>query len=195
MSTWTPSENLAASLASQMVKGLPAMREAWIRSLDWEDLLEKGMAIHSSILAGKIPCTKESGGLQSMGLQRIRHGCVTNIFAFTFLTLEPEGGDGRCGPAPHWWALLSTTASSVSSSIKRVILVIAPRSRRSEPRLQGNRDQSPGDAAPRGQDDGRGEIRAPGTAGGNVHGVAEEDRLMGPEMETLNHHGMPPFHS
>ena len=71
----------------------------------------------------------------------------------------------------------------------------APRSRRSEPRLQGNRDQSPGDAAPRGQDDGREEIRAPGTAGGNVHRAAEEDRLMGPEMETLNHHGMPPFHS
>ena len=120
---------------------------------------------------------------------------MTNTFAFTLLTLEPEGQDRRRGPAPHRWALLSTTASSVSSSIKRVILVIAPRSRRSEPRLQGNRDQSPGDAAPRGQDDGRGEIRAPGTAGGNVHGAAEEDRLMGPEMETLNHHGMPPFHS
>jgi len=42
-------------------------------SLGWEDLLEKGMAIHSSILAWRIPWTKEPGGLHSMGLQRVRH--------------------------------------------------------------------------------------------------------------------------
>ena len=52
-----------------MVKNLPAMQETWVRSLDWEDPLEKGMASHSSILAWKIPWTEESGGLQSMGLQ------------------------------------------------------------------------------------------------------------------------------
>ena len=43
-------------------------------SLSWEDPLEKGMATHSSILAWKIPWTEEPGGLQSMGLQRVRHG-------------------------------------------------------------------------------------------------------------------------
>ena len=56
-----------------MVKNLPAMQETWVRSLDWEDPLEEGMATHSSILAGKIPWTEESGGLQSMGSQRAGH--------------------------------------------------------------------------------------------------------------------------
>ena len=44
-----------ASLVAQMVENLPAMWETWIRSLGWEDLLEKGMAIHSNILAWRIP--------------------------------------------------------------------------------------------------------------------------------------------
>ena len=57
---------------TQMVKNLPAMQETWIRSLGWEDPLEKGMATHSSILAWKIPWTEESDGLQSTGSQRVR---------------------------------------------------------------------------------------------------------------------------
>ena len=44
-----------------------------VRSLGWEDALEEEMATHSSILAWRIPWTEESGGLQSIGLQRIRH--------------------------------------------------------------------------------------------------------------------------
>ena len=55
------------------VKNLPAMQETRVWSLDWEDPLEEGMATHSSILAGKIPRTEESGGLQSMGSQRAGH--------------------------------------------------------------------------------------------------------------------------
>ena len=50
---------LGASLVAQTVKNLPAMQETWIRSLDWEDPLEKGTATHSSILAWKIPGTEE----------------------------------------------------------------------------------------------------------------------------------------
>ena len=46
-----------ASLEAQLVKNLPAMRETWVRSLGWEDPLEKGMATHSSILAWRIPWT------------------------------------------------------------------------------------------------------------------------------------------
>ena len=46
-----------ASLVAQLVKNLPAMRETWVRSLGWEDPLEKGMATHSSILAWRILCT------------------------------------------------------------------------------------------------------------------------------------------
>ena len=59
-----------------MVKNLSEMKElqeTWVPSLCWEDTLEKEMAIHSSILAWKIPWTKESGELQSIGTQRVRH--------------------------------------------------------------------------------------------------------------------------
>ena len=57
----------------QLVKNLLAMWETWVRSLGWEYPLEKGKATHSSILAWRIPWTEGPGGLQSMGLQRIRH--------------------------------------------------------------------------------------------------------------------------
>ena len=56
-----------------MVKNLPAMQETWIESLGWEDPLEKGMATHSNILAWRIPWTEETGKLQSMGSQKVRH--------------------------------------------------------------------------------------------------------------------------
>ena len=56
-----------------MIKHLPTMWETWIQSLGQEDLLEKGMATHSSILAWKIPWTEEPGRLQSMGSLRFRH--------------------------------------------------------------------------------------------------------------------------
>ena len=55
------------SLVTQMVKNLPAMQETWVRSLGQEDLLEKGITTHSSILVWRIPWTEEAGGLQSMG--------------------------------------------------------------------------------------------------------------------------------
>ena len=57
---------------AQTVKHLPTIRETQVQSLGWEDLLEKEMATHSSILAWKIPWTEETGRLQSMGLQRVR---------------------------------------------------------------------------------------------------------------------------
>ena len=60
------------SLVAQTVKCLPAKQDTWVRSLGQEDSLEKDMATHSSTIAWKIPWTEESGGLQSMGLQRVR---------------------------------------------------------------------------------------------------------------------------
>ena len=57
----------------QTVKRLPTMRETQVQSLVWEDLLEKAMATHSSILAWKIPWTQEIVRLQSMRSQRVRH--------------------------------------------------------------------------------------------------------------------------
>ena len=53
------------------------MKETWVWSLGWEDLLEEEVATHSRILTWKIPQTKEPGGLQSVGLQRVRHDWVT----------------------------------------------------------------------------------------------------------------------
>ena len=58
---------------AQTVKNLPAMQETWSRSLGQEDLLEKGLATHSSILAWRIPRTEEPGRLQFMGIQRVGH--------------------------------------------------------------------------------------------------------------------------
>ena len=60
-------------LVTQMIKNLPAMWETQVLSLGWEDPLEKVMATHPSVLAWRIPWTEEPGGLQSMGLQRVRH--------------------------------------------------------------------------------------------------------------------------
>ena len=56
-----------------MINSLPAMWETQVQSLGQEDPLEKEMATHSSILAWKIPQMEESGRLQSMGLQRVKH--------------------------------------------------------------------------------------------------------------------------
>ena len=64
-----PQGSTGASLVDQMVKDVPAMQETQVQSLGQEDLLEKGMATHSSLLAWRIPWTEEPGGLESMGLQ------------------------------------------------------------------------------------------------------------------------------
>ena len=63
-------------------ENLPTIQETWVRSLGWEDALEKEMAPHSSILAWKIPWTKEPGRLQSMGSQRVGHDSATSLQGF-----------------------------------------------------------------------------------------------------------------
>ena len=57
---------------TQTVKNPPAMQEIWVQSLGGEDPLDEGLATHSSIVAWRIPWTEESGGLQSIGLQKGR---------------------------------------------------------------------------------------------------------------------------
>ena len=52
---WKAFVSIGAYLVAQMVKNLPAIQKIWIRSLGWEDPLEKGMATHSSILSWRIP--------------------------------------------------------------------------------------------------------------------------------------------
>ena len=56
---------------------LPVVQETQVRSLGWEDPLERGMSTHASILAWRILWTEEPGGLQSMGSQRVGHDGVT----------------------------------------------------------------------------------------------------------------------
>ena len=65
--------SVRVSLVVQLVKNLPVMWETRVRSLGWEDPLEKGKVTHSIILAWRILWTEEPGGLQSMGSQRVRH--------------------------------------------------------------------------------------------------------------------------
>ena len=64
------------------VTNLPSMQETSVRSLGWKDPLEKGMAIHSSILAWRIPWTEEPSRLQFIGSRRVRHNWASNIFTF-----------------------------------------------------------------------------------------------------------------
>ena len=60
--------NIGASLVAQRLKSLPGSQETWVRSLGWEDPLEKEMATHSSTLAWRIPWRQEPGRLLFMGL-------------------------------------------------------------------------------------------------------------------------------
>ena len=62
-----------ASLVAQLVKNLPAVQETQVRSLGWEDPLEKEIETHSSFLVWKISWTEEPDGLQCMGSQRVGH--------------------------------------------------------------------------------------------------------------------------
>ena len=68
-----------------MVNNLPGI---WVQSLGWEDLLEKAITTHSSILAWEIPWTEELGGLQSMGLQRVGHDLMTKQEQQYFLAVN-----------------------------------------------------------------------------------------------------------
>ena len=68
---------IVAFLVAQIVKKLLAMKETQVRSLGWEDPLEKEMVTHFSILAWEIPWTEVSSGLQPMGSQRVGHDLWT----------------------------------------------------------------------------------------------------------------------
>ena len=67
-----------------MIKNPPAMQETWVRSLGWEDSLEKGMAVHSSILAWRIPWIEDPGRLQSLWSQSQTQ--LSNFHSLTFST-------------------------------------------------------------------------------------------------------------
>ena len=85
--------HLVPSLVCQRLKRLPAMWETWVQSLGREVPLEKEMAIHSCILAWRIPRTEEPGGLQFMGSQRVGHDWVTSLSLKLWPFRDPRSRD------------------------------------------------------------------------------------------------------
>ena len=81
---WSTQSQVWVSQIVQMVKNLPAMGETWVWFLGWEDPLEKGMAMLSSLLTWRTSWAEEPGGLQSMESQRVGRNWVTATFTFTF---------------------------------------------------------------------------------------------------------------
>ena len=75
----SPLQNSWASLVAQLVKNPPAMQETWVRSLSWEDSLEKGKATHSSVRVWSIPWTIQSTGLQSQTQQLSHTHTITPV--------------------------------------------------------------------------------------------------------------------
>ena len=97
---WWLSCWIRASLVTQMVKNLPAMRETWVGSLGWE---EEGMVTHSSILAWRILWTEEPGRLESIGSQRAGHNWATFTHKLLIVSIfQPWEGTNTCrGPQAH----------------------------------------------------------------------------------------------
>ena len=99
-----------AFLMAQTVKNLPAVWETQVWSLGQEDHLERGMVIHPSILAWKIPWTEEPGRLQSMGSLKVRHDWATSLSLFTFMHRKrkwqptPVFLPGESQARRVWWA-------------------------------------------------------------------------------------------
>ena len=102
-------------------KHLPTMREAWVRGLGQEYPLEKEMAIYSSTLAWKIPCTEEPGRLQPKGSQRVGHDQATSLSPCLVLQKNSkivlcESLEVEPGPCPKAILLFLDCPSLVSSS-------------------------------------------------------------------------------
>ena len=72
------------------------MQETWVRSLDWEDPLEEGMATHSSILPGESPWTEEPGGLQFMGSQRLSTEQFSSVWSLSLVWLSVAPWTAAC---------------------------------------------------------------------------------------------------
>lgn len=95
-----PKTNYIRCLVSQMVRNLPAMQETQIWSLGQKDSLEKDTATHVSILAWRIPWSKEPGGLQFMEVKAVRCYWVTNTFTNYMLVAQlcPDSSIMDCRP-------------------------------------------------------------------------------------------------
>ena len=109
-----------ASLMAQRLKHLPPMWDTWVRSLGWEDPLEKEMVTHSSILAWRIPWAEEPGGLQSTGSQRVGHHLATErVHTRATQRVYPQG---QPGITLRVW-ILHFQNSCVSASTPSVLII------------------------------------------------------------------------
>ena len=108
---WMRSIHIMASLVAQRLKRLPVMRETRVRSLGWEDPLEKAMATHSSTPAWKIPWTEEPGRLQSMGPQRVWHNWAI------YIKLHPHYGGLSPLLKVYWFERESHLKNTFTSNI------------------------------------------------------------------------------
>ena len=104
------------NLVAHVVKNLPATHEIRVWYLGQEDLLEKGMATHSSILAWRIPWTEEPGGLQSMGLQRVRHDWVTNTHTMNLVQFSSVQSLSRVWLFVTPWIAARQASLSITNS-------------------------------------------------------------------------------
>ena len=93
-----------ASHVAQLVKNLPAMQETWLRSLGWEDPLEKGKATHSSILAWRIPWTLESQSPTRLSDFHFHPNHDGGIYLWVFFGASVPASDGH-------WMLIALPAS------------------------------------------------------------------------------------
>jgi len=100
-----------------MVKNPPAVWETWVWSLGWKASLKEGKATHSSMLAWRIPCTEEPGGLQFMGPKRVRREWATEHICINWLFLAVLGL--CCGQFS-----LVTVSESHSLAVVGVFLVV-----------------------------------------------------------------------
>ena len=108
-------EELVASLVAQMVKNLPGDQ---VQCLGQEDSLQKGMTTHSRILAGRIPWTEETGGLQSKRSQRIGHDWATSTFTEQLRTLQQPPSSFLAGlhlqPCSHLYSPVLRSQEAIS---------------------------------------------------------------------------------
>ena len=103
---------LEASLVAQRLKHLPETLETQVRSLGWEDSLEKEMVTHSSILAWRISWREEPGRLQSMGLQRVGHDWATSL-SLSFLSFRLGGSLQPMSQWEEWLKLMNQLYYSI----------------------------------------------------------------------------------
>ena len=96
-----------------------------VRSLGWEDPLEKEMATHSSTLAWKIPWTEEPDGLQSMGLQSIGHDWTTSLsFQSVLVTINKKSGMALKGRCWVFWKVFMNAAKSNNLELGSVFKMV-----------------------------------------------------------------------